>query len=88
MPPFGPYGKGSANDRQKFVIRQLADSKIAHLELFMGLATAGLKYLIDSEETLHKSLPIGKQTGMLQSLAAIIKNINWSSDFVKASKLG
>lgn len=80
-------GKGSANDRQKFVIRHLADSRISQLELFMNLATSGLKYLENTDKILAKSLPIGKQTGMLQSLAAIIKNINWSSEFVRASNL-
>lgn len=80
-------GKGSANDRQKFVIRHLADSRISQLELFMNLATSGLKYLENTDNILAKSLPIGKQTGMLQSLAAIIKNINWSSEFVRASNL-
>ena len=74
----GSAGKGASAERQKFVIRHLADSKVAHLELFLRLATECVGFLESDEKRIEQCWPIGKQLGTLQTLITIIKSVNWS----------
>ena len=89
-------GKDSAVNRQKFIIKYLADSKLSHLKLFYNLATECTQYLKvdDHKNAITNCWPLGKQLGTLQTLHTIIKSVNWlnkgeglldiRSDMVKA----
>lgn len=81
----GTAGKGSSNERQKFIIRHLADTKMKHLELFYSLATSCIEYLTSSDDRVERCWPLGKQLGTLQTMQTIIRNVSWSSDHVSST---
>ncbi|CAG5097928.1 Oidioi.mRNA.OKI2018_I69.XSR.g15294.t1.cds [Oikopleura dioica] len=77
-------GKNSAQVRQKFIVRQIADSAVVHLQNFYDLSTQCLPYLIEANDG-SKCWPLGKQIGTLQTIHAIINNVNWGSQEVMES---